>query len=119
MTTRQRWFRRRGVGLGSRPVTWQGWLITLTTLALVVAVLVLMHASPARIPLVILLLGAYAVVALLTGGAASAADPAVEQQALVEPVQPRALRSLTTRRPELRAGSSATSRAACHRDRAR
>jgi ABC-2 type transport system ATP-binding protein len=106
MTTRQPWFRRRRAGLGSRPVTWQGWLITLSTLALVVAVLVLMHASPARIPLVILLLGAYVVVALLTGGAASAADPVVEQQTLVEPVRPEALRSLTTRR-EPRASADA------------
>jgi hypothetical protein len=31
------WFRRKTVGLGWRPVTWQGWLITLVAVAAVTA----------------------------------------------------------------------------------
>jgi hypothetical protein len=39
------WFRRRRVGVGWRPVTWEGWLITLVAVALVVGVLTLLHTS--------------------------------------------------------------------------
>ena len=63
------WFRRRRVGLGWRPVRWQGWATTLAAVALAIGVLALLHASPERIPIVIGILAAYAVVALLTGGA--------------------------------------------------
>ena len=71
------WFRRRRVGLGWRPVAWQGWLVTLVAAALAIGVLTLLHASSARIPFVILILAGYAVVALLTGGGrAESASPA-------------------------------------------
>jgi hypothetical protein len=70
------WFRRRSVGLGWRPATWQGWLITLVTAGLVIGVLALMRNSAERFPIVILIFALYAVVALLTGGArADAAAP--------------------------------------------
>jgi ABC-2 type transport system ATP-binding protein len=62
------WFRRRSLGFGWRPVSWQGWAITLVAIALVIGVLALLHGSSDRIPLVILIVAAYAVVALLTGG---------------------------------------------------
>jgi ABC-2 type transport system ATP-binding protein len=62
------WFRRRRVGVGWRPVTWEGWLITLVAVALVVGVLTLLHTS-ARVPVVIVTVAAYVVVALRTGGA--------------------------------------------------
>jgi ABC-2 type transport system ATP-binding protein len=63
------WFRRRSVGLGWRPVTWQGWLVTLVAVALVVGVLTLLHRPSARVPALVLIVAAYAVVALRTGGA--------------------------------------------------
>ena len=60
------WFRR--VGVGWRPITLEGWLITLVAVALVVGVLTLLHTS-ARVPVVIVTVAAYVVVALRTGGA--------------------------------------------------
>ena len=62
------WFRRRRVGIGWRPVTWEGWLITLVAVVLVVGVLTLLHTS-ARVPVVIVTVAAYVLVALRTGGA--------------------------------------------------
>src|SRR5512133_1416348 len=62
------WFHRRRVGVGWRPVTWEGWLITLVAVAVVVGVLTLLHTT-ARIPVVIVTVAAYVVVALRTGGA--------------------------------------------------
>jgi ABC-2 type transport system ATP-binding protein len=62
------WFRRRRVGIGWRPVTWEGWLITLVAVTLVVGVLTLLHTS-ARVPVVIVTVAAYVLVALRTGGA--------------------------------------------------
>jgi ABC-2 type transport system ATP-binding protein len=68
------WFRRRRSGLGWRPATWQGWLVTLVAMALVVGTLALLH-SPSRVPVVILVVAAYAGVALRTGGTRADADP--------------------------------------------
>jgi ABC-2 type transport system ATP-binding protein len=68
-------FRRRSVGLGWRPSTWQGWLVTMVAVALVVGVLALLPRSYARVPVVILIVAAYAVVSLRAGGAK--ADEAV------------------------------------------
>ncbi len=63
-----RWFRRRRVGLGWRPVSWQGWLITLVAVTAAVVAVVVFRGSALRIPVVILIAGFYAVVAFLTGG---------------------------------------------------
>src|SRR6266536_3995712 len=60
------WFRR--VGVGWRPIALEGWLITLVAVALVVGMLALLHTS-ARVPVVIVTVAAYVVVALRTGGA--------------------------------------------------
>jgi ABC-2 type transport system ATP-binding protein len=62
------WFRRRSIGFGWRPVTWQGWLVTLVAAGLVAAVLALLRSS-ARVPVAVLIVTGYAVVALRTGGA--------------------------------------------------
>ena len=64
----QRWFQRRRTGLGWQPAGWQGWAITLVVVGAVIAVVVLLRGSSARIPVVIAILAAYAVVALATGG---------------------------------------------------
>jgi ABC-2 type transport system ATP-binding protein len=63
------WFRRRRVGVGWRPIRWQGWVVTVVAAALAGAAPTLLHASSARIPIVILVVAVYAVVALATGGA--------------------------------------------------
>jgi ABC-2 type transport system ATP-binding protein len=66
--TSRNWFRRRSTGLGWRPVSWEAWTITLLAVAAVIGVLLILRASAARIPIVILILAGYAIVALLTGG---------------------------------------------------
>ncbi len=63
-----RWFRRRRVGLGWRPVSWQGWLITLVAVTAAVVVVVVVRGPAVRIPVLVLIVAFYAVVALLTGG---------------------------------------------------
>jgi ABC-2 type transport system ATP-binding protein len=64
----RRWFRRRRVGLGWRPVSWQGWALTAVAIAAAIAAAVLLRASSARLPVLVLILALYAIVALLTGG---------------------------------------------------
>jgi len=75
MLKRRRWFRRRSVGLGFHPVSWQGWLTTLVAVGGAIAVLTAMHRSGVRIPLVIAILAIYTGVALATGGARSDVSP--------------------------------------------
>jgi len=81
------WFRRRRVGLGWRPITWEGWLVSAAAFGLVAAVLVFLRRSPERFPIVILVLAVYAVVALRTGGA-SAAPAAATRAGSEEPTAP-------------------------------
>jgi ABC-2 type transport system ATP-binding protein len=95
-------------------VRWQGWLLTVLTVAGVVATLVFLRGSPARIPFVILIFAAYAIVALATGGSRrGAVAPLVEPPAgagsvpIDGGVAPQALRALTTGRPALRSGEPA------------
>jgi ABC-2 type transport system ATP-binding protein len=66
--------------VGWRPVAWQGWLATLVAVALVVGVLVGLRGSSARIPIVILILAAYAMLALRTGGASVGEDSPSEAE---------------------------------------
>ena len=76
----RRWFRRRGVGLGWRPIRWQGWLVTVAAVALAVGALTILHGSSARVPIVILIVAVYTIVALATGGATPAGAAAPEDQ---------------------------------------
>jgi len=92
------WFRRRRVGLGWRPATWQGWAVTVAAVATAVVAVELLRRSPARVPVVILVIALYAIVALATGGAADGAataetpaEPEVETPA-PEPTRPRTAR---------------------------
>jgi hypothetical protein len=101
----QRWFQRRRVGLGWRPADWHGWVVTLVTVAAVIAVLIVIRTSSARIPITILIVVAYAVVALATGGASPPeavppTDQPIENEAETVNVveQRQALRSLTSGR---------------------
>ena len=48
--TSLRWFRRRRIGFGWRPVSWQGWVITLLAVAAAVVVVVVFRGSAVRIP---------------------------------------------------------------------
>jgi ABC-2 type transport system ATP-binding protein len=102
----QRWFQRRRIGFGWRPADWHGWAITMLAVTALIGVLVLLRASSARIPLAILIVVAYAVVALATGGARHGEEiPADDQPIRDDPelgvnvgVQRDALRALTSGR---------------------
>jgi ABC-2 type transport system ATP-binding protein len=97
------WFRRRRVGFGWRPVTWEGWAVTAVAVGLVIGALAAMHRSPARVPIAILILAVYAIVALRTGGAerddASPPEDAAEETA-TETAAHRPPRETAARRPE-------------------
>ncbi len=77
------WFSRRATGLGWRPVSREGWAISVAAVALAIGVLTGMHRSASRVPIVIGILAVYAIVALRTGGARAAAD--AEPAAEIEP----------------------------------
>ena len=62
------WFRRRRVGFGWRPVSREGWLVTLVAAALVAGVVAELRASASRVPIVIGIVAVYAIVAIRTGG---------------------------------------------------
>jgi ABC-2 type transport system ATP-binding protein len=74
------WFRRRQVGLGWRPIRWQGWLVTVLAVGLAASALTLLHGSSVRVPIVILIVAVYAAVALTTGGARRVEVAAPEDQ---------------------------------------
>jgi len=96
MGSRQ-WFRRRRIGLGWRPASWQGWLITFAVVAALIAVFVFLRTSPVRIPIVIVILAAYASIALATGGRRAleeASPPAEPDEPAVGSEERQALRAL-------------------------
>jgi ABC-2 type transport system ATP-binding protein len=74
------WFRRRQVGLGWRPIRWQGWLVTVLAVAFAIGALTILHGSSARVPIVILIVAVYAAVAVATGGARRVEAAAPEDQ---------------------------------------
>src|ERR1700674_4464825 len=86
----QQWFQRRRVGFGWRPADWRGWVVTLLAVAATIAVLILLRGSSARIPVMILIVAAYVVVALATGGT----RPAEEAPAADEPTGGEAITSV-------------------------
>ncbi|HWB22935.1 MAG TPA: ABC transporter ATP-binding protein [Gaiellaceae bacterium] len=100
------WFRRRRVGLGWQPIAWQGWLVSAVAVALVTGTVAILHSSPARVPIVILIVALYAVVALATGGSKPAEPAALEDRPSEDesetgvggPEQRQALRTLTSGR---------------------
>jgi hypothetical protein len=73
------WFRRRRVGVGWTPATWQGWAITLAAAAGVTGSLALLRHSEARIPIVVVIFAIYVGVVLVTGGARGRGDGTEEQ----------------------------------------
>jgi ABC-2 type transport system ATP-binding protein len=99
------WFRRRRIGFGFRPVTWQGWAITAVAIGLAVGVVALLHGSSARIPLLILVVASYAVVGFATGGSRGPAAPGIDDDAVsaaeaaAPPAEPRPMRPSRRDRP--------------------
>jgi hypothetical protein len=67
--TKAPWFGPKQVlGWGWRPITWQGWLVTLVLVALLVGMLRGLGRSVLSLALAASLIGIFAVIALLTGG---------------------------------------------------
>jgi ABC-2 type transport system ATP-binding protein len=78
------WFRRRRVGFGWRPVTWQGWLVTAVAAAGAVGVIAFVPRSSPRIPFVLAIVAAYAMIALATSRSPTDA-PAFDESPPAEP----------------------------------
>jgi ABC-2 type transport system ATP-binding protein len=99
--TSQQWFRRRRIGLGWRPASWQGWLVTAIAATGLIAAFALLRGSSARLPVVILVLVGYSAVALATGGARTAEqvspaeEPDEDGAGIGGEEQQEALRALT------------------------
>jgi len=70
-----RWFVRRQFGFGVRPVSWQGWAISLVALALIVASLLAFHRSVIGSIGVLVIAVAYLAVGYATGGSPRAKPP--------------------------------------------
>ena len=73
------WFQRRRVGLGWRPASWQGWVITLVAIAAVVAVIASLRGSSVRAPIAISIVAVYSILALATGGSKAAPSAPLEE----------------------------------------
>jgi len=90
------------VGIGWRPSSREGWLVTLLAAGGLIAVLGLLRGSSARVPIAVLIFAVYAMIALSTGGARPAeAAPAAEEPSDGEPglggaEQRKALRALAS-----------------------
>ncbi len=66
-----RWFTRRQIGFGFRPVTWQGWLITVVAVALAAVLVILFRSSRAiGIGGAVIVLAIYVGIGALLGGVA-------------------------------------------------
>jgi ABC-2 type transport system ATP-binding protein len=85
VAARTPWFRRRSVGFGWRPATWQGWLVTLVAVGAVVVVFAVLRRSPSRIPIAVLVVVAYTLLARALAGEPEAPP--------VEPAPPPSLPS--------------------------
>jgi len=86
----QPWFVRRRHGVGYRPLAWQGWLIAGVLVAATIAVLTVVHASIARIVIVLALLGVYTAVGWRLSGERPDEQQDVEEEPVViarEPVE--------------------------------
>jgi ABC-2 type transport system ATP-binding protein len=84
------WFVRRRYGVGYRPLAWQGWVIAGVLVAVTVVVVVAVHASTARIVIVLALLAAYTAVGWRLSGERLSAQDEVEEvpaPAAREPVE--------------------------------
>src|SRR5580704_13897944 len=68
------WFRRRRIGIGWQPASWEGWLATALAVGGEIGVLAALRHTSARIPLAILIAALYTMLALVSGGR-RAAEP--------------------------------------------
>jgi ABC-2 type transport system ATP-binding protein len=88
------WFVRRRLGVGYRPLAWQGWAITGVLVAAAVVALLVVHTSTLRIVLVLALVAVYTAVGWRLSGARQDLADAVEEAPTV------AVRKPVERTPE-------------------
>jgi len=87
--TRSRpWFVRRRYGVGYRPLAWQGWVIASVLLAAAIVALLVVHASTARIVIVLALVAVYTGVGWRLSGERQDAANAAEEAPAVAPREP-------------------------------
>ncbi|MGI8858518.1 MAG: hypothetical protein ACR2JW_22490 [Thermomicrobiales bacterium] len=63
-----RWFGPKILGWGWRPLTWQGWLISVILIALLIGVRIGVGKSALAFALMLVIIFIFALVALITGG---------------------------------------------------
>jgi CDP-diglyceride synthetase len=61
------WFGKKAVGWGPAPKTWQGWLITILCIGIVILAILLLRLSIYTVIIAILAIAALLVIASLTG----------------------------------------------------
>jgi hypothetical protein len=86
----QPWFVRRRYGVGYRPLAWQGWVIAGVLVAATVVMVAVVHASTARIVIVLALVGVYTAVGWRLSGERPDEPEDVEEAPVVvarEPVE--------------------------------
>ena len=86
----QPWFVRRRYGVGYRPLAWQGWVIAGVLVAATIVLLAVVHASTARIIVVLALVAVYTAVGWRLSGERQDVGDAVEEAPAVaarEPVE--------------------------------
>jgi hypothetical protein len=84
----QPWFVRRRYGLGYRPLAWQGWVIAGVLVAAAIVVLAVVHASTARIVVVLALVAVYTAVGWRLSGERQDVGDAVEEAPAVAAREP-------------------------------
>ncbi len=62
------WFGPKILGWGWRPLTWQGWLITLVLITLLIGVRIAVGKSLLAFALMLVIIAVFALVAFITGG---------------------------------------------------
>ena len=67
MITKRAWFEPKRIGWGWRPVSWQGWLITVVFAAVVIAACVAFGGTPTTFYVSVAAVAALVLVCLLTG----------------------------------------------------
>jgi len=84
----QPWFVRRRYGVGYRPLAWQGWAIVGVLVAAAIVVLAVVHASTARIVIVLALVAVYTAVGWRLSGERPDVGGAVEETPAIAAPEP-------------------------------
>ncbi|HEY3637467.1 MAG TPA: hypothetical protein VGK90_04890 [Rhizomicrobium sp.] len=67
MITKRPWFGPKRFGWGWTPVSWEGWFVTVLSMAVVIAAIIVFSASPMTVYISVATVAALIVICLLTG----------------------------------------------------